>query len=183
MVIIKRKAVFLDRDGVLIQPIIQNNLPYSAKTIKEINFIQGVKETINEFKKLDYLPVVITNQPEVARGTLQINNLNSMNSYIMQYLKIENLYVCIHDELDGCDCRKPNPGMLLRASNELQINLKESILVGDRWKDIECGQNVGCKCYFINYGYNEKHPQKPYTIIKSLGEILEFIGGANELKN
>lgn len=166
------KAIFLDRDGVVNTAIIKNGLPFSPLCLNEVKVISGVKEAIGTFKTLGYIPVIVTNQPEVARGNLKIEELERMNSYLRQELGILKFYSCTHDDLDACECRKPKPGMFLQAAKELKLDLRQSLMVGDRWKDIEAGQRAGCKCFFIDNSYQEPLPNAPFTRVTSLSEVL-----------
>ncbi len=93
----------------------------------------------------------------------------------MRELAIDSIRVCSHVDADNCACRKPRPGLILDAAQEMQIDLAASYLVGDRWRDIAAGQKAGCESFFIDYGYDEKRPEKPYVAVKSLSESVDRI--------
>jgi D-glycero-D-manno-heptose 1,7-bisphosphate phosphatase len=168
-------AVFLDRDGVLNMPIKIDNLPKSPQTIEQVKIYGGAKDAINKLLEVHIIPVIITNQPEVARGNLKKDVADRINELICRECGITNIYTCFHDDVDKCECRKPKPGLLKAAALKLEINLNQSYLVGDRWKDIESAHQVGCKAYFIDHAYEEKKPTKPYIRVNSLNEAVEDI--------
>lgn len=169
------KALFLDRDGIINEPIIKNGRPFSPSRLAEVRIIPDVKAALMQFRKFSYLPVVVTNQPEVARGSVSLIEVERIHTYLSKELEIDNIYTCFHDDIDACGCRKPNPGLLFLAAKELNVNLKHSLMVGDRWKDIEAGQKAGCQCYFLDYSYQEKVPSEPFTRVSSLSEVLRYI--------
>ena len=169
-----QKAIFLDRDGILNEPIIKHGRPFSPSSLSEVKIILDVKESLSKFKECGFLPVVITNQPDVSRGKVRLQEVEQINSFLSKKLGIENFYSCFHDDVDDCECRKPKPGLLFMAARDLALNLENSLLVGDRWKDIEAGQRAGCFCYFVDYAYREKAPRKPYKRVSSLSEVFDI---------
>ena len=98
-----------------------------------------------------------------------------MNSYLKDKLKLDDIFVCYHDDQDNCECRKPKPGMLLEACKKWNVDIKESYMVGDRWRDVEAGSNAGCKTIFINYNYKERKPKEPNFTTDSLLNAVLFI--------
>jgi len=112
----------------------------------------------------------VTNQPEISRGNIKVEDLKAMHDHLSKELGITHFFVCVHDDGYHCTCRKPKPGLLLKAALELDIDLTKSKMVGDRWKDIVCGQHVGCECFFIDYHYAEAKPLQPFTRVTSLLE-------------
>ncbi len=170
-----RKAIFLDRDGVINKTIIRSGKPYSPGDMSQVEIIAGVNLALDKFRYLNFEIIVVTNQPNIARGIDHPKFLIDVHNYLKSELSIENFYICPHDDSDNCICRKPLPGLLMIASQELDINLSDSYMIGDRWKDIEAGQQAGCTCFFINYGYDEKQPKKPYTEVNSLLEAATLI--------
>ena len=165
-----RKAIFLDRDGVVNHSVVKNGKPYPPRTLSELKIIEGSAEAIRILNK-SYLVFIITNQPDISRGTLTNANLNLIHSYLLKTLEINEIFTCTHDDHDKCFCRKPKPGMIVSAAKKYNIDLKKSYVVGDRWKDIEAGINAGCKTVFIDYGYSEKKPENYDHAVKTL---LEF---------
>jgi D-glycero-D-manno-heptose 1,7-bisphosphate phosphatase len=172
---VTNKAVFLDRDGVLnVAPII-GGVPSSPSKIEDLQIIEGVKRAVRILKLNGFIPIVVTNQPDIARGKVEFETVVRFNKDLCQNLEIEHLYMCTHDDNDMCNCRKPEPGLIMKASADLHINLQKSFVVGDRWKDIAAGQAAGCRCFFIDYSYNEDQPIQPFTKVNSLYEATLFI--------
>ena len=175
----KRKAFFLDRDGVLNKVYVHGGLPFPPKVKSELEILPGVSKAIELLKENNFEIVVVTNQPDVARGTTSREIVEEFQKYLMKSLKIDYFYTCFHDDKDNCACRKPKPGLILAAARELNICLNRSFMVGDRWKDISAGQEVGCSCYFIDYNYQESRPNPPFYTVTSLYEAALIITGSN----
>ena len=166
------KGAFLDRDGVINATNIRDNLPIPPASVDDLIVLPGVVEAIEILISKNYIPIVVTNQPDVARGKISIDVVNKINEEIRRITKINFFYVCSHDEIANCDCRKPKPGLIIRAMSELQLNAKSSFLVGDRWKDIAAGQEIGLKSYFVDNAYSEKKPLPPFIRVQSLIEAV-----------
>lgn len=171
------KAIFLDRDGVINQAIVKDGKPYPPANLKELVILPGVKEALEKLHLAGYLLVVVTNQPDVARGKLTMKQVDEINEHLISNLFIDEIYTCYHDDHENCSCRKPKPGFLVQVSNSQGIDLESSYMVGDRWRDIECGQNAGCKTVFINYHYQEKQPVNFDFETSSLKDACEIILG------
>ena len=170
-----RKAIFLDRDGTLNKAYIKNGLPISPSSLNKFKIIKGVKKSINRLKKLNFLCILITNQPDVFRGKISKKTVVKMNSYIKKKIKLDDMFVCYHDNEHNCNCRKPKPGLLVKASKKWKIDLNKSFMIGDRWKDILAGKKVGCKTIFINNNYkNDKKVKADFTfksLLKAVNKI------------
>jgi D-glycero-D-manno-heptose 1,7-bisphosphate phosphatase len=177
-----KKAIFLDRDGVIIKVSIENGIPHPPESIHEVEFCEGAISALQELKNTDFEIIVVTNQPDVARGKTSLKKVLEIHNFIEEATTISKFYICPHDDSDGCMCRKPLPGLLRSAADELNINLKQSIIIGDRWKDITAGQAVGCTCFFINANYSEKKPIPPFVEVKSLRDAVNLIleGGRDQ---
>lgn len=172
-----RRAVFLDRDGVINQVVVRNGTPYPPANISDLVILPGVSKALQKLHEENYLLIVVTNQPDVARGVTQKSDVEKINHYLFSQLPLDDIKTCYHDNADGCQCRKPLPGALIDAAREYQIDLSKSFMVGDRWRDIEAGQSAGCKTFFINYRYAEKQPESPDFIVSSLLEAQQIICG------
>lgn len=159
----KVKAVFLDRDGVLNQAVVKEGKPYPPQSLEDVIILAGVKEGLEHLKELGYLLVVITNQPDVARGTTDMKIVDAINNFLKKELILDDIYCCIHDSSDNCECRKPKPGMIFAAARKWNIDLDNSWMVGDRWRDIETGINANVKTILIDYGYDEKSVIPDYS--------------------
>ena len=150
-----RKAVFLDRDGVLNKSIVRNAKPGSPSSLSELEFIDTSRQACRILGDAGYLLIGVTNQPDIARGKISRQTIEQFNTMVKAEMSLDDLRLCPHDDDDGCSCRKPKPGMLVEAARSFDIDLSTSIMVGDRWKDIEAGQAAGCRTVFIDYGYDE----------------------------
>ncbi len=169
------KAVFLDRDGVINKASVVDGKPYPPRNLDELELIPGVDQAILQLRDRGYFCIVVTNQPDVARGKTSKETVESINQFLIQHLAIHEIISCYHDDHENCGCRKPKPGSLLKAALKYNINLNKSFMVGDRWRDVEAGQNAGCKTFFIDYQYNEKQPQNPTYKVTSLTDAVNLI--------
>jgi D-glycero-D-manno-heptose 1,7-bisphosphate phosphatase len=160
-----RRAVFLDRDGVINKALVRNGRPYPPRTAAELEILPGTRDALLRLRESGFLNVVVTNQPDVARGTMPRAFVEKIHAQLRSTLTIDAFYVCWHDDRDKCDCRKPLPGLLLRASADLGIDLERSFMIGDRWRDIAAGQRAGCRTIWIDYGYDEPKPQPPIDFV------------------
>ncbi len=172
---VARRAVFLDRDGVINQSVVRNGKPFPPDSLAEMEILPGVADALLRLRSAGFLNVVVTNQPDVATGKQRREVVEAMHAHLLATLALDDVRVCYHVDADVCDCRKPKPGMILAAAREHGIDLGQSSLVGDRWRDIEAGQRAGCANYLINYGYDEKRPEKPYVAVKSLVAAVDRI--------
>ena len=152
-----------------------DGVPRPPKKLSDVEVLVGVKEAIKLLNEKHLLVVVVTNQPDVARGAVSRESVEAINSYLSQELGIVHFYTCFHDEPQGCNCRKPKPGLLNSAAMNLDLDLDKSFMIGDRWRDIAAGQAVGCQCFFVDYGYQEKSPVLPFTRVSSLSEATRLI--------
>ena len=153
---IKGKAIFLDRDGVLNKPIIKNRKPYPPSKIEELEILPGVYEGIQLLRHSGFKLIVITNQPDVSRGSTTKEIVDEINNSIIKQLKVDEIMSCFHDDNENCECRKPKPGMILEAVKKWDIDLSVSYLIGDRWRDIQTAKNIGLTSILIKYDYDEK---------------------------
>jgi D-glycero-D-manno-heptose 1,7-bisphosphate phosphatase len=142
-----------------------------------VDILDGVVEAIQILKYQGLVPVVVSNQPNVARGLLTQAIVEDINTRIGEEVKIKYFYTCFHDDGDSCVCRKPLPGLILQAAYELNLDTHKSFMVGDRWRDIAAGQAAGCESFFIDYSYPEPYPNQPFSRVKSLLEAAEIIKG------
>ena len=170
-------SVFLDRDGVIVKTHIRNNKPFAVNKVDDLVILPGVKEAIERLKKLNFLVIVVTNQPDISNGLINISTLEQMHEILMSELAIDDIRFCPHLPENNCNCRKPKPGMLLEASSEHLIDLRNSYMVGDRISDVEAGNSAGCKTIFIDCNYSETQGKNIGTnmIVKSLPHAVDLI--------
>lgn len=172
-----KRAVFLDRDGVINGAVVRAGKPYPPPTVAEFALLPGVAEACRQLKDAGFLLVVATNQPDVGRRTQRLEEVEAMHTAMSTALPIDRVEVC-YDPGQGqsSEFRKPAPGMLLRAARELEIDLAASWMVGDRWRDIDCGAAAGCRTIFIDHGYDEALRQPPdfrsASLLEAAGIIL-----------
>ena len=169
-----RKAIFFDRDGVLINaPLDKDNKPLSINKLSEVQLCKGIEDVCNKYKN-SFLLIMITNQPDFKRKKNTKKNIMEVNNYLKKKLKLKDIFVCYESD-DSCFFRKPNPGMLLEAKKKYNIDMDKSYFIGDRWRDIDAGKSISCKTIFIDRKYNEKLNFKPDFKVTSLKEVMEII--------
>jgi len=172
---VKKPAVFLDRDGVINRAILRDGRPHPPESLAELKILPGVEEALARLKEAGYGIVVVTNQPDVARGTTPRSLVDSINETLQRALPLDSIRTCFHDSADDCPCRKPKPGMLLAAAEEMDLDLSASYMIGDRWRDMEAGRRAGCRTFFIDYRYNEPRPENQDYVVESLLEAAQII--------
>ena len=172
-----KRAVFLDRDGVINRPIVRDGKPYPPADLAALEILPGVAGAMQSLTKAGWLLIVVTNQPDVARGTTPRADVEAINAHLQHCLPIDEFRTCYHDSCDGCNCRKPLPGALFAAADAHGIDLASSYMVGDRWRDTEAGERAGCKTIFIDYGYSENQPKHFSFRVQSLAEATIIILG------
>jgi D-glycero-D-manno-heptose 1,7-bisphosphate phosphatase len=170
-----RRAVFLDRDGVLNRAVVRDGRPYPPSGPDEVEILEGVPSALDRLRRAGFLLIVVSNQPDVARGTATMAQVDAINRALADALPIDEFRICGHDDRDGCGCRKPRPGLILDAAERLGIDLGASYMVGDRWRDIEAGRRAGCRTVFLDYGYDEPQPERCDVRAATLNEAAEAI--------
>lgn len=170
-----KRAVFLDRDGVINEVTFRDGVSRPPADVREFSFLPGVKEASRELVEAGFVLFVITNQPDVARGMQTRERVEEMNGLVARELPVCKIFTCFHDDRDECDCRKPRPGMITKAAEEWGLVLKESYVVGDRWSDVEAGRAAGCKTVFIERGYGHKERCVPDWVAANLREAASII--------
>jgi D-glycero-D-manno-heptose 1,7-bisphosphate phosphatase len=170
------RAVFLDRDGVLNEAMVRDGKPYPPQSLDQLRLIPDAAAALARLKDAGFLLIVVTNQPDVARGTQTREVVEAMHTAIAAALPVDAFYTCYHDDPDRCECRKPKPGLLLEAARCHDIDLPRSFLVGDRWRDIDAGHAAGCHTVLIDRQYAEKSPRVPPDYrASSLTEAVDWI--------
>jgi D-glycero-D-manno-heptose 1,7-bisphosphate phosphatase len=181
---LKRRAVFLDRDGVLNCAFVRDGSPHPPATLDELQILPGVPQALGELKSAGFLLIGVTNQPDVARGIIERRQVEDIHKALAAALPLDGIRVCYHDDRDGCNCRKPLPGLLTEAAAELDIDLPASFMIGDRWKDIQAGHQAGCQSILIDWGYTEEWKgELPDKQVKSMPEAASWILERSERDN
>ncbi len=174
-----RRAVFLDRDGVLNRAEVRDGRPYPP-TRANAELLPLVGEACAALKQAGFLLIVVTNQPDIARGTLDQAASKAVDDWLREELPIDDIRVCPHDDGDNCLCRKPRPGLLTEAATDWRVSLPMSTMVGDRWRDVEAGRRAGCRTVFIDRCYDERRPVEPDLVVAELADAVAWIVQNNE---
>ena len=173
-----RPAVFLDRDGVINRPILRQGRPHPPDSVEDLEIYPDAASSIRRLKVAGFALVVVTNQPDVARGLQRAEMVHQINWELRRRVDVAAVYVCFHDDADGCRCRKPAPGLLLDAAHDLGLDLSRSFMVGDRWRDVEAGHRAGCRTVYIDRRYSERSPKDADAVTTSLAEAVSWIEAA-----
>lgn len=175
-----RPAVFLDRDGTLNAPVVRDGAPYPPAKLDEFVLLPGAAEACRTLHAAGYVLVVATNQPDVGRGTTPASLVDAMHARLCEWIpEIARIEVCFAPG-QGLDHpenrrRKPEPGMLLDAAAALGLDLARSWMVGDRWRDIDCGARAGVRTVFLDLGYQEKLRATPDFTVPNLAAAARII--------
>ena len=170
-----QRAVFLDRDGVLNEAIVRDGRACPPRDLSELVIAYGARAALDELKRQGFLLIVVTNQPDIVRGKASRADVNKINGHLATMLPLDAIEVCDHDDDNQCDCRKPKPGLILRARERFGVDLATSFMVGDRWRDIEAGRRAGCRTILIGDGYGETFPGAPTINLVSLPLAASWI--------
>jgi D-glycero-D-manno-heptose 1,7-bisphosphate phosphatase len=169
-----RRAVFLDRDGVLVVPQFREGRSFAPTTLAEFAIYPDAPRCVARLKEAGFFTVVVSNQPDVGAGRVAREIVDEMSLRLRHAMPLDAIKICCHT--GQCACRKPQPGMLLEAAREIELDLKESFMVGDRASDVEAGAAAGCRTVFIDLGYTaEQPPERPDKIVGSLCEAADWI--------
>jgi D-glycero-D-manno-heptose 1,7-bisphosphate phosphatase len=172
-----RPAVFLDRDGVLNEAFVRDGKPIPPRTVREFRLLPGVVDACAELREAGYALVVVTNQPDIARGTQTRAEVDRMHAVLREQLPVDEICVCPHDDDSGCRCRKPRPGLLLDAAARLDLDLARSVCVGDRWRDIEAGRRAGVRTIHIDCHYAERPADGADAVVTDLPGAVRWLQG------
>ena len=166
-------AVFLDRDGVINRAVVRNGKPYPPVSVETTEVAPDVGPALARLKAAGYRLVVVTNQPDVARGVQTRAMVEAIHAWLGARLPIDEFRVCYHDDADACDCRKPKPGLLLQLPAH---DLARSVMVGDRWRDIEAGRRAGVRAtVLVDNQAGEPCGQEPDVRVDSLSAAADWI--------
>jgi len=176
---VARRAVFLDRDGVLNRALVRNGRPYSPARVEDFQLHDDVISGCARLKAANFLLVVITNQPDVGRGKQSRETVEAMHLKMQSALpSLDRIEICYHaGERYGepCDCRKPRTGLILRSANELKIDLGASYVIGDRWRDVDCARAAGCRAIFIHRRYEESLREMPDFTVRNFNDAVNAL--------
>lgn len=170
-----KPAVFFDRDGVLNEIRFDAGIPKPPAQLADFRVSRGAPEACRELAALGFALVVVTNQPDVARGDQDRLVVEAMNELLCRELPILGVFVCYHDDRDDCACRKPKPGLLFQAAREFELDLSRAFLVGDRWRDVEAGRGAGCRTILLEREYSERWRCQPDWIVSDISSVPSVI--------
>lgn len=151
---IQNRALFLDRDGVINHLVPRDGGYYSPRSVREFILKEDAIEAIIKAKHLGFFCVVISNQPDISRGKLSREELAKMTELLKSKIDLDAVIYCTHDDENDIGCRKPKPGMLFQVCDKWNIDLTESFMVGDSWKDVEAAKRAGVTHLLIDADYN-----------------------------
>lgn len=172
-----RPCIFFDRDGVLIEAVVKHGKPYPAPDADSMRIVVSASADVRRLRQAGFLNIVVTNQPDVKRGTQTQAAVEEMHRVLASAVPVDAILACYHDDEDRCECRKPAAGLLLEAAHRFGIDLEASFVVGDRWRDIEAGRRAGCRTVLIDFNYNEKQAESPEVRVKNLQDAVDWILG------
>jgi D-glycero-D-manno-heptose 1,7-bisphosphate phosphatase len=173
--VVEVRAVFLDRDGVLIRTFVRDGVPHPPDHLSEMQVLSGVAEALRRLKAAGFALIVVTNQPDVARGTQTRETIEQMNAHLARDLQLDGVFVCYHDSADGCSCRKPKAGLILQAAQAHGLNVAASFMVGDRWSDIAAGAAAGCRTLLVDRPYSDRGRCAPDFVVDDLPAAADVI--------
>ena len=170
-----RRAVFLDRDGVINRCFVRGGVPHPPQALVEVGIEDGVAESLAQLRSAGYLLLVVTNQPDVARGSQSQAIVEAINAQLCNELPIDDVAVCYHDNADNCDCRKPKPGMLTSLAKKWNVDLRHSFMVGDRSGDIHAGEAAGVRTFLVDRPYSKGDQCRPDFRVRDLSHAAQII--------
>ena len=163
-------AVFFDRDGVLIKSLVEDGAPIADNNVNSLKFVSGAVQICQSLATANIKMFMITNQPDISRGKVSLVDVLAINEVVKQTCQLTGVSMCVHDDDAHCSCRKPKPGMIVALSAEHNIDLGISVVVGDRWRDVDAGNNAGCLTIFVDYGYNETLRTQPTWKVSTMSQ-------------
>ena len=172
----KRRGVFLDRDGILSIPEFRDGRSFAPRSVANFRLYEDVPEAVRRLKQNGFVVVVVTNQPDIGAGLVMREEVDAMHEQLCAQAPIDGIELCPHVAGDTCECRKPAPGMLKYAACNHQLDLNESFMVGDRVSDVEAGRRAGCRTVFVDLGYTaECAPKHAHYTCSGVLASVEWI--------
>lgn len=168
-----RRAVFLDRDGVLVRPEVRNGYAYGPMKLEDFELLPGIAGPVERLRRAGFFVLLATNQPGVSRGVLLQSTLDRMHAILCEAAPLDAVYVCPHTDADECGCRKPKPGMLLDAAARHSLDLSRSFFIGDTDRDVNAALAAGVTPVLLDTYYNRAVPST--CRVAGLAEAVDFI--------
>jgi D-glycero-D-manno-heptose 1,7-bisphosphate phosphatase len=160
---------------VINQPDIREGRAVAPTRLEDFRFMPGIHDLVGRLRKESFKLLIVTNQPDVVYGRLEPGTVEKMHELVRKELQVDEIYVCFHVDADGCQCRKPRPGMLLTAAKDFNIDLSQSFIIGDTWRDIGAGKAAGCNTILLSSDCKQDHDGHADSIAHSLQAAGELI--------
>jgi D-glycero-D-manno-heptose 1,7-bisphosphate phosphatase len=170
------KAVFLDRDGVLVVPQFRDGRSFAPQRLEDFRLYDGSRAAVSRLKAAGFVVVVATNQPDVGAGIVAERVIEAMHSRLRAEVPVDDIETCFDTRAHATERRKPAAGMLFDAARKWQVDLGTSYVVGDRHTDVEAGIRAGCTSVFIDHSYAaEVKPTAQSATVRNLTEAVDWI--------
>ncbi len=166
------RVVFLDRDGVINRAFVHDNVSRPPATLDELEILPDVPAALARLRGAGFRLIVVTNQPDVSRGRLTREMVDAIHARLLSSLPLDEIRVCYHDDADECPCRKPKPGLLTQGP---PVNWAASVMIGDRWRDVEAGRAAGCATILVGDHPPEALPHEPDVRVSTLTDAADWI--------
>ena len=170
------RLAFLDRDGTLIEPVVVDRRPRPIRSATDLVLAPGAAEGCARLRRAGFHLILVTNQPDVARGTATRSDVDAINALVVERLHLDMSLTCFHDDVDGCGCRKPLPGLLHDAALSYGVVPgRADVMIGDRWRDVEAGRAAGVRTVLIDRSYDEAIPHPPDAVVDSFDAAVVWV--------
>lgn len=177
-----RPGAFLDRDGVLNAVTVVDGIPHPPHRVDGLRLLDGVTAACQTLADAGAALIVVTNQPDIGRGSTSLADVEELNEKLRTLLPLDDVLVCPHDDIDACECRKPKPGLLFAGARRHGIDLTRSVMVGDRWRDIDAGRAAGVRTVLIGNDYRERPATGQDLTVSRLQDAVPWILERLQLK-
>ena len=170
-----QRVVFLDRDGVLNRAFPEGGTTRPPASVAELELLPGVKEALARLRAAGFVLIVVTNQPDVARGKQTRTAVEEINAKLTAELPLLDVFACYHDTADRCACRKPQPGLLHAAAEKHDLDLDAAFLIGDRWSDVVAAHAAGCSAVLIETPFSNPERCNPDHTAADVTAAVDWI--------
>jgi D-glycero-D-manno-heptose 1,7-bisphosphate phosphatase len=173
--VVKRKAIFFDRDGIITVPVVRGGRAFAAKNFSEFEIYPDAAEAVSRAREAKFLCIIVTNQPDVASGQTTREFVESVHSYLMKTLELDDIEVSFDPSGSDAPRRKPNPGMLIDAAKKWGIDLQHSFVIGDTWRDVDAARAAGCRAIYVNRNYEHEAQPEPQRVAFEAHCVLDAV--------
>jgi D-glycero-D-manno-heptose 1,7-bisphosphate phosphatase len=173
----RRRAVFLDRDGVVNANVVIGGRPVAPRRLEDFRLLPGAAAAIRRLRRAGFFVCIATNQPDIGNRLVNPSAVAAMHARLRRMVRLDALLMCPHRQDEGCSCRKPKPGLLLAAAKRHRLDLARSYMIGDRNSDVLAGVAAGCYTIFIHRGCSEsrRYLLTADYIARSLSEAAHIV--------